>query len=119
VPLLAIVPSPDRRQAVRQPCYVGATLRTSAAGDPTRGDAILSYAVDLSERGALLRTLRSLPAGLRVEVALTPRLGAPGARQVTVCGQVVRSSAPLARGDTCDLGIRFDAPVDLAGLLAR
>ena len=107
----------ERRRAARMACYVGATVRTIDV-DPRRGDAILSYAVDLSETGALIRTLRTLPAGTRVELALTPRLGARDARVITTRGEIVRTTTPRGRGETHDLGVRFDNPLALATLLS-
>jgi PilZ domain len=110
------VPRPqERRVSPRIGCYVGATVRVLDA-DPRHGDAILSYAVELSETGALIRTLRTLPPGLRVEIALTSRQKSASA--VIAHGEIVRTSTPRARGDTHDLGIRFDAPLALAKLLS-
>ncbi len=102
----------DRRRAPRIPCYVGASLRTVESRD-----AILSYAVELSETGALIRTLRTIPAGTRVEIALSPSQHTTDTRAITVHGEVVRSTTPERRGDAHDLGVRFDTTEPLGALL--
>src|SRR5258706_4522154 len=87
----------DRRRASRTPCHIGAQITPLASRD-----AILSYALELLASGALIRSLRPLPTGTRVELALS----ATARPSVTVHGEIVRSSASNGHHE---LGVRFDA----------